>query len=205
LSPKAPLVERDIDVLLALTKAANVVVAISLPFFDEGNARAIEPYVAKPTRRLRTIARLASAGVPVVVLMAPVIPGLTDVEVGPLLQAAADAGAQRAYYGMLHLPGSTQEVFATRLRTVLPLRAERILARTRDVRGGKLDANDSRARMTGMGPYAEAFRQLFTSQARRLGLVGEPIQELHRTTFRRPDSLDQGRQLELFSTPLRPR
>ena len=194
---KAPLIERDIDVLQSLGQVTSVVVAISLPFFNEAHARAVEPYVAKPSRRLRTIARLAEAGISVAVLMAPVIPGLTDADVGSLLEAAAHAGAQRAYYGMLHLPGSSLQVFTDRIRAALPLQADRILARTREVRGGTLDPGDSRARMTGIGPYADMFRQLFNAQARRLGLVGEPLQALHRDTFCRPN---RDRQLRLFPT-----
>src|SRR3954469_10853820 len=153
---KAPLIERDIDVLQKLAGVARVGISISVPFWDPDKARAIEPFVATPQRRIKTIARLAAAGLDVGVNVAPVIPGLGDEDIAEILTAAAAAGAKRVAFIFLRLPGPVKDVFQERIRANLPLRAERILSRVREARGGKL--NDARwgKRMEGEGPYAEA-------------------------------------------------
>ncbi len=194
---KGCLVERDIDVLVALHESARVGISVSIPFWDADIARAIEPLTPTPLRRLETVRRLARAGLRVTVNVAPVIPGLGDRDIPKILQAAADAGATGAAFIMLRLPGSVKQVFETRLRRELPLSADRVLARTREVRGG--DLNDSRfgARMSGTGQYADAIRELFEKAAARLGLgTAAPAAEALETTFRRPT--DRGGQLRLF-------
>lgn len=182
---KSPLIERDIDLLARLHREAYCAVAISLPFSDPAHARALEPTVAPPARRLRTISRLAEAGVPVGVFASPVIPGLNDAQVAEVLEQAYAAGARFAASTMLRLPGPVAEVFAERLRSALPLRADRVLSRLADVRGGAL--NDARfgRRMRGDGPYAEAVRVLFEQTRRRLG-YGEPPPIPEPSPFRRP-------------------
>ncbi len=132
---KAPLVERDIDLLQELDRNTQVSVMVSVPFWDEAKARAIEPFVTTPARRLRSIERLARAGITVGVMVAPIIPGLNDEDIPQVLQAARDAGATRAGSVLLRLPGPVGEVFATRLQAALPLRAERVLRRVRETRG----------------------------------------------------------------------
>ena len=195
---KSPLVERDIDVLQALAKVTRVGVTVSIPFWDVANARAIEPYVATPERRVHTIEKLAKAGVRVGVNVAPIIPGLNDEDIPDVLRAAKGAGAEYAGRVLLRLPGAVKEVFEERLRAALPLRAERVLRRVRETRGGKMYDARFGTRGTGEGVYAEAIEALFESSARKLGLAtgdvwpGESVP----TTFARPEK--KGPQLRLF-------
>ena len=197
---KSALIERDIDVLQELNARARVGVSISIPFWNAEHARAIEPYVPTPARRIKTVARLVSAGIRVTVNVAPVIPGLSDQDIGAILQAAHDAGAQSATLIMLRLPGSVKQVFEERLRAALPLRAERVLARTREMRGGKLSDPRFGSRHTGEGVYAESVAQLFQKTAARLGIKTHGHGSVHDeapSTFRRPA---RGGQLDLFTT-----
>jgi DNA repair photolyase len=202
---KSPLVERDIDVLSALTKVAHVHVTISVPFWDAEKARAIEPYVATPERRLHTIAKLARAGIEVGVNVAPIIPGLNDEDIVTVLTAARDAGATHAGHVILRLPGPVAQIFEERLRASLPLRADKVMRRIRDTRGGKLYDARFGVRGRGEGPYAEAVGALFENAAKRLGLsqsmteprAGEARVEpgSPETTFERPN---RSPQLKLF-------
>jgi DNA repair photolyase len=171
---KAPLVERDIDVLQELARRASLSVTVSVPFWDEEMARAVEPWVATPRRRLRTVERLAAAGIDVGVNVAPVIPGLNDADIGRILHAAREAGARHAGYVLLRLPGSVKGVFEARLRDALPLRAERVLARIREIRGGALYDARFGHRQRGEGTYAGMIATLFETTARRLGLADCP-------------------------------
>ena len=195
---KAPLIERDIDVLQTLTREARLWVGISVPFHNAELARAVEPYVATPKRRLQTIERLAAAGIAVSVSVSPLIPGLNDEDIARVLSAARDAGATSAFYGLLRLPGPVAQVFEERLRARLPLRAERVLHRIRETRGGQL--NDSRFGhlMHGKGVYARAIDALFKTTARRLGLLPTEMGDAEPgpSTFRRP--VHEGPQLSLF-------
>ena len=192
---KGVLVERDLDVLTDLARNAQASVSISIPFWDKEKARAIEPTVATPERRMRTVETLAKAGIPVGVNVAPIIPGLNDMEIPDILAAAAGAGAVRAAMTMVRLAGSVLPVFEQRLTEAFPLRAEHVLHRIRDVRGGKL--NDSRfgSRMEGEGEYAKAVHALFEAHARRAGLDVSWGHEDAPSTFRRPA---RGPQLSLF-------
>ena len=171
---KAPLVERDVDVLQALGRAASVHVTVSVPFWDAERARAIEPYVATPQRRLRVVETLARAGISVGVNVAPIIPGLNDQDVPKILAAAREAGAVEAGYVLLRLPGSVKVVFEERLRRALPLAAERVLHRIRETRGGELYDPRFGVRGRGEGTYALAIRTLFLTTAARLGLRTHP-------------------------------
>ena len=117
---KAPLVERDVDLLSALASVGAASASITLPFLDAARARALEPWAASPQRRLETIRRLAAAGIPVGVSVAPVIPGLNDEEIPRVLAAAREAGATRAHWLLLRLPGPVKEVFEERLRAGIP-------------------------------------------------------------------------------------
>jgi DNA repair photolyase len=192
---KAPLVERDIDVLKDLSERAKASVTLSIPFWNPVHARAIEPYVATPERRMKTVERLAAAGLRVSVNVAPIIPGLNDEEMVGVLEAAARAGACSAAMTMLRLPGSVKQVFEERLRAALPLRADRILHRTREVRGGKLNDPRFGTRQSGEGVYAESVAQLFARTAERLGLRSERLAAPEMTTtFERPRA-----QLDLFA------
>lgn len=193
---KAPLIERDLDVLLELHQVTQVSVTVSVPIWDAAQARAIEPFVATPQRRIRTIEKLAGAGIPVGVNVAPLIPGLGDADMPKILAAAAAAGAQYAGTVFLRLPGSVSEVFETRLRQTLPLRAERILARVREARGGKLYNSQFGKRRVGEGQYADSTQNLFAATCARLGLNTGMQLEPAPTTFRRPPKA--GEQLALL-------
>lgn len=191
---KGALIERDLDILAALREHSSVGVSLSIPFWSEETARALEPYAPTPARRIQTIRRLSQAGIPVVLHVAPLIPGLSERGLGELMAAARDAGAGSAVSVPLRLPGSVGEVFEQRLREHVPLAADKILTRTRDMRGGKL--NDSRffARFAGQGEYAQAAGRLFEATRERLGFGAFP--EPRRGTFQRP--YDRGGQLRLF-------
>jgi DNA repair photolyase len=184
---KAALVERDIDVLQELSRVARAGISISVPFWDETKARAIEPFVTTPARRMRSIERLARAGLRVGVMVAPIIPGLNDEDIGEVLRAARDAGASWAGSVLLRLPGPVKEVFEERLRTSLPLRADRVLRRIRETRGGKLYDARFGVRGKGEGAYAAAIQALFEQTAKTLGLETRTIaDEETASTFQRP-------------------
>lgn len=195
---KGPLIERDLDVLQTLAQEARLSVYITLPFHDEQVARAMEPYVATPRRRLLAMERLARAGISVGVAVAPVIPGLNDEDLVRVLTAAREAGATRAFSTLVRLPGSVQAVFEERLRAQLPLKAERVLHRIRETRGGELNDSRFRVRMRGEGLYAETLQRLFSSTARRLGLRTAWATEAEEgpSPFRRP--MKPGTQLSFF-------
>ena len=193
---KAPLIERDLDLLGELATHARVQVRVSVPFIDLDHARALEPYVATPARRLETISRLAQAGIPVGVNVAPIIPGLNDEELAKVLKAAREAGATRAGYVLLRLPGAVRPVFEERLRQAFPLKAERVLHRLRETRGGELYDARFGLRGSGTGLYAEQIAALFETTARRLGYSQGHTAPEGETTFRRPPK--PGAQLPLL-------
>jgi DNA repair photolyase len=194
---KAPLIERDIDVLTDLASKTTVSISVSVPFWDVAKARAVEPYVATPQRRIRTIEKLAKAGLNVGVNVAPIVPGLGDEEIGDVLTAAREAGASFAGFVLLRLPGAVRQVFEERLREAFPLRAEKVLRRIRDTRGGKLYDSRFGTRGTGEGVYADAIGALFRQTKKRLGFETSPFdRDEEPTTFERPPA--RGRQLPLF-------
>jgi DNA repair photolyase len=198
---KSALVERDAELLAELASMGSASVTVTIPFWDAAVARVIEPLVPTPKRRIETVRRLSERGIPVSVNIAPLIPGLSDSDVVHILEAASAAGAVSAGLIPLRLPGSVAEVFTERIREALPLRAEKILNRVREMRGGKLNDPNFGSRMKGEGPYIEAVQLLFTQTARRLGLNRYDRDEIDeeakaRSTFRRPT--DKGGQLRLF-------
>ncbi len=168
---KGFLVVRDCDVLAELNERAAARVAISIPFADGDAAAAIEPMAPPPSRRFEAIRRLRAVGVPVGVIVSPVIPGLSDVDIPRILEQSAAAGALWASYTALRLPGSVEQVFVNRLRKVMPLRADRILNRLRDIRGGKLSETRFGKRMRGEGVYWDSVRSLFEVSRKRCGLA----------------------------------
>jgi len=198
---KAPLIERDLELLQELGRVAGLSVTVSIPIWDTERARAIEPFVATPQRRMRTIEKLARAGITVGVNVAPMIPGLGDEDMPRILTAAAAAGAQYAGTVFLRLPGSVRAVFEERLRETLPLRAERILAKVREARGGKLYNAQFGKRYQGEGQYADSTSALFTATCARLGLRSwmstREDEEPAASTFQRPPRA--GQQLSLLS------
>nr|MBA2320350.1 PA0069 family radical SAM protein [Deltaproteobacteria bacterium] len=184
---RSAVVERDVDLLAALHREVGLGVTISIPFHDRHAARKVEPMAPTPQRRFQVIARLAERGIPVSVNVAPVIPGLTDQDIPAILKDARAAGARHASIILLRLPGPVSEVFADRMREAFPLRADGILARVQELRGGTGKVNDPRfgSRMVGQGPRWEAIRQLFEVWRTKLGYV--PREEHGPVSpFRRP-------------------
>lgn len=191
---KSRLVARDADVLAAIHAAAGAHVYFSIPFACPETARAIEPHAPPPAKRFEAMRQLAAAGVPVGVLVAPVIPGLSDREIPAVLAQAAACGAQSAGFQPLRLPGSVAPVFMRRLREAVPDTAARVEAHVRAMRDGNL--NDPRFgwRMRGSGAYWESIARLFEISAARYGLnCGLDYQKKQRTP-----SVPTVRQLHLF-------
>jgi DNA repair photolyase len=195
---KGTLIERDLDLLRALSAEASCSVAVSLAFADAELARAIEPWAPSPDRRFKVIETLARAGIRVSVMCAPMIPGLNDNQLVAVLTRAREAGASSAGWTLLRLPGAVATVFPERLRAALPLAADKILHRIRGTRGGEA-LYDPRfhVRGRGTGHYAELIGQLFDTTVRRLGLVDRDLGLATDTptTFRRPE---RSAQLSLF-------
>jgi DNA repair photolyase len=183
---KSRLITRDVDLLRELAEHEAVSVAISLTTLDKELARVMEPRAAQPQGRLATIRQLAAAGVPVGVMLAPIIPGLTDHEVPALLAAAREAGASFAAYTMLRLPFGVKQLFQDWLRTHYPGREKRVLRRIREVRGGRLNDPRFGTRMKGEGLWADLLRQTFELHHKRLGYGPWPT--LATTAFRRPSA-----------------
>ncbi|MCS7046861.1 MAG: PA0069 family radical SAM protein [Gemmataceae bacterium] len=182
---KNALVTRDLDLLAAMAREGTVSVAISITTLDQGLAKVMEPRTSSPAARLRAIHQLAAAGVPTTVLIAPVIPGLTEHEMPAILRAAQEAGATGAGYILLRLPLTVEPVFLDWLARTQPTRQAKVLERVRATRGGKLYESTFGVRMKGRGPIADQIRQTFNVFARRLGLHGDRA-PLDATKFRRP-------------------
>lgn len=168
---KSALIERDLDWLQQMAQHRLVEVMISVTTLDKSLAMNMEPRAAAPARRLKTIQRLRDAGVPVGVLFAPVIPFLNDHEMESVLQAAAAAGAGTAAYVLLRLPLEVDGLFQDWLHQYYPLKAERIMQRVRDSRGGKTYNAEFGQRMSGSGHYADLIAQRFALAIKRYGLT----------------------------------
>ncbi|ATQ68035.1 MULTISPECIES: PA0069 family radical SAM protein [Methylosinus] len=166
---KSSLVTRDIDLLAPMARKGLVKVAISVTTLDPALARAMEPRAAAPERRLATIEALSAAGIPVTVLVAPIIPGINDAEIETILTRAHAAGAREAGYVMLRLPLELREVFSEWLVTHFPDKARHVLSLVRSARDGKLYDPSFDKRMTGDGPYAWMLGRRFEVAAARLG------------------------------------
>ena len=169
---KSTLVTRDLDVLAALSRVADVGVVLSIPFRDEATARLVEPFAPPPELRFRALEKLSRAGIETGLSVGPVIPGLNDSDIPALLARAKECGAAFAFYTMLRLPGSVREVFLERIRKLLPEKAGKIEHHIRETRGGELYQNAFGTRMEGSGNMAEMVGRLFSIHARRLGLDG---------------------------------
>jgi len=187
---KSRLILRDLDVLTELARHNAVRVAISLTTLDNELAAKMEPRAASPRNRLWVIQRLAAAGVPVGVMVAPVIPAITDREIPRLLRAAADAGARWAGYVMLRLPHQNKQLFDDWLAEHYPQRREHVLSLVRQMRHGKLYDADFSSRMSGTGAYAQQVHTTFDMFARRFGL-NEHLEPMTGESFRRPDASEQ--------------
>ena len=191
---KNHLVTRDVDLLAELASHGAAVVNVSITSLEVKLQRVMEPRTSIPARRLAAVETLSRAGVPVNVMIAPVVPGLTDHELPAILHAAAAAGARSAGYIPLRLPGAVADIFQRWLADHFPDRKERVLNRIREIRGGKLNDPRFGSRMRGSGPYWEQVGAMFETVSRREGLVKERF-TLSTEAFVRHDP---GGQLGLF-------
>lgn len=189
---KNHLVTRDIDVLKELAALQLVHVSLSITTLDEELRRRLEPRTSTASRRLAAVEKLAAAGVPVHVNVAPLIPAVNDHEVPAILQAASQAGASSASYTVLRLPGAVSQVFEDWLQEHYPERSSKVLGRVRQVRQGRLSTPEFRNRMRGSGEYAEQLRELFRVTRKRFGLEGSrPTEGLRTDLFRVPGRVEQ--------------
>lgn len=192
---KNALVLRDLDLLREMAALRLVHANISVTTLDAELARTLEPRTSSPDARLRAIADLSAAGVPVRVMAAPVIPGLNDQELPAILQSAAAAGATSAGYVLLRLPLAVEPVFRDWLAKCLPAKQERIEALIRTTRGGKYYQANWRERQRGRGEYAEQIGASFKLFARKYHLDGPLAPALDSSQFRPPTSPTGQRQL----------
>jgi DNA repair photolyase len=168
---KSAMVLRDLDLWAPMAAAGIAHVTISITTLDRRLARAMEPRAATPAKRIEAIRHLAAAGVPVCVNVAPIIPGLTDHEIEPILQAAAEAGAYEAAYTLVRLPLEIKDLFTEWLAETHPDRASRVESLIRQTRGGQLYRSQFGERMHGTGAYADMIRQRFRLAVKRFGLT----------------------------------
>jgi DNA repair photolyase len=171
---KGYLVVRDAELLATLHRRAGAHVFISIAFAEDELARIIEPQAPPPSRRFEAVRRLVQAGVPVSLMVAPIIPGLNDREIPTILLRGAQAGARSASYTALRLPANVAPVFLSRLRQAAPLKADRVEARIRELRGGALNDPRFGRRMTGEGQYWRSIQSLFEVSLRRYGMNAVP-------------------------------
>jgi DNA repair photolyase len=183
---KNAMIERDIDLLAGMAADRLVKVYVSITTLSNELKRCMEPRTSSPAARLRTVRKLSEAGIPVGVLVAPVIPVLTDHELESIIAAAAAAGACSASYVLLRLPHELKELFREWLHTHQPLSAEHVLARLREMRGGR--ENDPRfgSRMRGEGVYATLLHDRFAAALRRFGLDRRESPPLDTSLFQAP-------------------
>jgi DNA repair photolyase len=184
---KGALIVRDLDLLTDLAKDHLVSVMVSVTSLTNEIKRTLEPRTASPAARLRIIEQLSGAGVPVGVLVAPVIPAITDHEIEDILSAAKAAGASRAGYVLLRLPHELKIIFRDWLAEHYPDRAKHVMSLINQSRGGKDYDSQFGTRMRGTGPYAELLRTRFDLAKRKLGFAGaEERYELNTKLFRPP-------------------
>jgi DNA repair photolyase len=184
-------VERDLDLIAPMAERNLAAVYVTITTLDAELTRKLEPRAAAPHRRLRTLRTLAEHGVPCGVSLAPQIPFLTD-DMEQVLEAAWDAGARSAFYHVLRLPWEVSPLFRQWLEVHYPERAERVMARIHDMRGGKDYDSDFATRMKGSGPWAELIGQRFRKASTKLGFNRVRV-ELDPTAFRPPEMGGQGR------------
>ena len=187
---KNALIQRDIDLLRELASVQCAFVIISVTTLRQSLVRKMEPRTSSPARRLETIELLARNGVPVGVNVAPIIPGLNDMEIPSILRAAADHGARWAGHTLLRLPYALKDLFIEWIKREYPEQAAKVLNRIRGVRGGKLSESEFGKRMTGEGELARSIQQLFQLHCRKHSLNTSPL-KLSTEHFVRPSTLQQ--------------
>jgi len=170
---KNALVLRDLDLLASMAARNQVKVFVSVTTLDHGIARRLEPRASSPARRIETIRELSVAGVPAGVMVAPIIPFLTDDGLEGILEAAAGAGARSAGYVLLRLPYEIKELFKDWLHNHYPLKAEHVMSRVRQMRDGRENDAEFGSRLRGQGLLAQLLSQRFDNACRRLGLDTE--------------------------------
>ena len=185
---KSSLIERDIDLIGPMAAKGQAIAAITLTTLDPAISRTLEPRAAAPARRLRTIRTLVDAGIPVRVSVAPIIPFVTEPDLERVLEAAREAGAVSAHYVVLRLPWEVSPLFQQWLEAHFPERAQRVMNRVRDMRGGKDYDSDFSQRMRGEGVWADLIAQRFSKTVQRLGmnLTSGRFAELDCSQFKRP-------------------
>jgi len=183
---KGALILRDLDLLSDLARDQLCSVTISLTTLSNDLKRRMEPRTAAPATRLKVIERLREAGIPVGLIIGPVIPFINDHEIEAILEAAANAGAEQAGWIMLRLPYELDELFQDWLQRHFPDRAGRVMNRIHDLRGGKSYDSTFGSRMTGQGPYSDLIRQRFRNKVRKLGLNSHEQDSLRTDLFRHP-------------------
>ena len=187
---KSALIERDIDVLASLARDNLASVTITVVTLNHEISRYLEPRTTAPARRLRAVEKLAAAGIPVNVNIAPVIPFLTDAELEAIMEAVANAGARSASYTLLRLPWEVKDIFRAWLDAHYPLKAEHIMSRVRDMRGGRDNDPNFGSRMHGKGEFGELLRQRYRKGLARFGL-DRPVSALDCNRFVPPSLLGQ--------------
>lgn len=192
---KGTLIERDIDILAPMAAKGLIRVGISVTTLDNATSRAMEPRVPLPATRLRTIRRLTDAGVPVRAMVSPVIPALTDHELEKIVAACADVGAVAASSIVLRLPREVATLFEDWVIETFPDRANRIMARVKELHGGKIYDPAFGQRMTGQGEWAALMRQRFQIVTRKYGL-DRSLPKLRTDLFAVPPKA--GDQMSLF-------
>lgn len=195
ITTKGTLIERDLDILAPMAARGLLRVGISVTSLDAGLSRRLEPRAPAPERRLQMIRRLSEAGIPVRAMVAPVIPGLTDPELEAILAACRDAGAAAASWIALRLPLEVSPLFQDWLARHVPDRAAKVMARVREMHGGRDYDSDWGRRMRGEGLWADLIAQRFDKAVARLGLVKQ-MPPLRSDLFRPPPRA--GDQLALF-------
>ncbi|HEX2825665.1 MAG TPA: PA0069 family radical SAM protein [Burkholderiales bacterium] len=188
-------IERDIDILAPMAAKGLAAVTISCNNLDHEIARRLEPRCSAPRRRLQAIRALSDAGIPVCVLVAPVVPFLTDDQIEPVLEAAWEHGARSAGYVLLRLPWEVKDIFKDWLERHYPLKAKHVMSRVHQMRGGKDNDPGFGSRMVGAGLLAELLEKRFDIAAKRIGYNTQRARGLDRTLFRVPGKPDQ---MELF-------
>ena len=177
ITTKSALVARDIDVLAPMAAKDLVKVFISVGTLDADIARTMEPRANSPQRRIQAIAQLSQAGIPAGVIVAPIVPALTDPDLERVLEAAAGAGARFASYVVLRLPMEVADLFVEWLQTHYPLRAAHVMSLIRQMRDGRNNDSTFGLRMSGTGPLADLIRRRFDIACKRLGLNTERVKQ----------------------------
>lgn len=190
---KNHLVTRDIDFLGELARYDAAVVNVSITTLDSTLTPRLEPRASLPAHRLAAVRELSAAGIPVNVMVAPVIPAITDHEMPRIIEAAAEAGAVSAGFVLVRLPWAVAPLFENWVERHFPDRKEKVLNRIREMRGGKLNDPNFGSRMRGQGIFAEQIGQMFHVACRRAGLPKREV-NLSTSAFRRPS----GAQMELL-------